>query len=156
MSDIQSVIDRGEIRDLIERYCNIINRRAWSEMPALFTEDAHWEVHNIEEFGPVNTFDGRDAIVAAVTAVVEGCTMLLHMTGACEVRVSGDTATATLSLQEIATFGDQGEGIYLVGLYYDFLKRTAEGWKFTRREFHPRFITRQVPPARIFGIYDPA
>ena len=156
MTDTAAAMDRFAIREQIERYCNIINRRAWAEMPALWVEDGRWVVKDIPEMGPSDTFLGRDTIVAAVTGVVEACTMLQHMTGACEVRVNGDTATATLSLQEIATFGTEGAGIYLIGIYYDNLVRTPDGWKFRSREFHPRFVTRQVPPADIFPLHAPA
>lgn len=156
MNNMHETMDRFAIRELIDRYCNIINRRAWAEMPAVWAEDARWTVNDIPEFGPVTTFHGRDAVVAAVTGVVEMCSMLLHMTGACEVRVDGDTATATVSLQEVATFGDEGAGIYLLGIYYDEIVRTGEGWKFRSREFHPRFVTRQLPPAETFPILAPA
>jgi len=155
MSDLQAMMDRFAIRELIERYCNITNRRAWSEMPELFTEDVTWSVKGIPEFGPVTDFVGRDAFVAGVTGVVEQCSMLLHLTGACRVIVDGDTANSTCALQEVATFGDEGAGIYLVGVYYDRFRRTEEGWKFTRREFHPHFISRELPPYQIFPITDP-
>lgn len=156
MSDINDVADRLALRELIDSYCNVVNRRAWAEMPALYTEDAKWAVLGVEEVGEVNRWEGRDNVVAAVTNMVEQCTMLLHMTGACQVRVSGDTATATLALQEIAKFPD-GNGIYLIGIYYDKMRRTAEGWKFSSREFHARYLNRHQPMlGEHFPLYDPA
>ena len=155
MADLNELADRIAIRELIDTYCNIINRRAWDEMPAVYTEDAKWAVLGVRELGDDNRWEGRDNVVAAVRNMVDMCEMLQHMTGACQIRIDGDTATATLSLQEIAMF-DANNGLYLLGIYYDRMRRTPEGWKFYNREFHARYARRDGMAAEIFPLYDPA
>lgn len=155
MQDFSELADRFLIRELIDGYCNIVNRRAWSELSALFTEDAKWTLLGVSAPGVNNSWDGRDRIVRAVTRAVDRYPMLLHITGSCQVRLMGDTATASTALQEVVK-ADDNDGIYLLGVYYDDLLRTAEGWKFRKREFHARFINRQPMPGEVFPVHDSA
>lgn len=148
---MSNFVDIAAIKDRIEEYCCLLNRRKWDELPDLWTEDAIWITTGTvrERF-----YKGRDSVVDAIVQTVETYPMLLQITGSAKVKVEGDAASSVCAIQEVVKVGEE-EGIYLLGLYYDRLRRTAEGWKFVSREFHCRYFNRHKMTGDAFPLASP-
>ena len=127
MLSLQELSDRHEITELIARYSQLLDLRAWDEMDALFTEDAvldytatgaicgSWPEHK--------AFDQR---------VLTGFAGTQHVMGLPTIRLEGDRATARTICFNPMVVDDKK--VFFVGLWYDDeLVRTSTGWRFARR-----------------------
>jgi hypothetical protein len=123
----QELSDRFEIQDLIARYSQLLDRRAWDEMDALFTEDCvldytstgaikgSWPEHKAYDMEVLTPFKGTQ-----------------HVMGLPVITVDGDTAAARTICFNPMIINDKK--LFYVGLWYDDeLRRTDTGWRFARR-----------------------
>jgi len=125
-----STNDAFEIQSVISRYTNCINRRDWTVLPGLFTEDAVWSAPAI----PNATFAGLAAVVAGIPVLVEETVSLIQLNTPSDIAISGDTAKAQCSIRETGiTAGIRFEAH---GWYDDELVRVDGKWKFARRTFN--------------------
>jgi ketosteroid isomerase-like protein len=80
---------------------------------------------------------GRAAIAQLISSNVSGLDFVFQTTHLGLVRVDGDRATARFPITEWARRSADGRGIQFLGVYYDELQRTTEGWRFTSRFLAP-------------------
>ena len=119
--------DRFEITDLITRYSSAIDRRAWDELDALFTDDAFLDY--TATGGIAGTLAEHKTYNAAVLTSFQGTQHLMALP---VVEVDGDTATARTVCFNPMVVDDAH--VFFVGLWYvDALVRTAVGWRFVER-----------------------
>jgi uncharacterized protein (TIGR02246 family) len=125
MSDMPTVADdHAEIRNLLARYCMLLDlddMDAWLE---LFTPDGLYEVYG-------RRAEGRDAIRALLTGAPGG----LHLGGPPVIELAGDRAETLRNL----LFVDAATGEQRNAVYDDELVRTGDGWRIARCRC--RFIT---------------
>lgn len=118
------VEDRIDICELRYRYCYRVDTRDWDGYAALFTEDAHLD------FGPIGTFDGRDAVRDFVEHVVgEQHPFLSHMVHNPVIDIDDDTATGRWYFEVPCTFKDGSAG-WIQGTYVDEYRRVDDEWLF--------------------------
>ena len=123
----QELSDRFEIQDLIARYSQLLDRRAWDDMDALFTADCvldytstgaikgSWPEHKAYDMEVLTPFKGTQ-----------------HVMGLPVIHVDGDTATARTICFNPMIINDKK--LFYVGLWYDDeLVRTDTGWRFAKR-----------------------
>ncbi|MCU1621742.1 MAG: hypothetical protein JWL79_587 [Frankiales bacterium] len=123
----QELSDRFEIQDLIARYSQLLDLRAWDEMDALFTEDCvldytstgaikgSWPEHKAFDIKMLTPFKGTQ-----------------HLMGLPIITVAGDAATARTICFNPMIINDKK--LFYVGLWYDDeLRRTDTGWRFAKR-----------------------
>lgn len=123
----QELSDRFEIQDLIARYSQLLDRRAWDEMDELFTQDCvldytstgaitgSWPEHKAYDIEVLTPFKGTQ-----------------HLMGLPTVLLTGDTATARTICFNPMMINDKK--LFYVGLWYDDeLVRTDTGWRFAKR-----------------------
>jgi 3-phenylpropionate/cinnamic acid dioxygenase small subunit len=123
----QELSDRFEIQDLIARYSQLLDLRAWDDMDALFTEDCvldytstgaikgSWPEHKAFDIKMLTPFKGTQ-----------------HLMGLPIITVTGDAATARTICFNPMIINDKK--IFYVGLWYDDeLRRTDTGWRFAKR-----------------------
>jgi 3-phenylpropionate/cinnamic acid dioxygenase small subunit len=123
----QELSDRFEIQDLIARYSQLLDRRAWDEMDALFTVDCvldytstgaikgSWPEHKAYDMEVLTPFKGTQ-----------------HVMGLPVIHVDGDTASARTICFNPMIINDKK--LFYVGLWYDDeLVRTETGWRFAKR-----------------------
>jgi hypothetical protein len=133
---VQEQTDDQQIRDLIATYCYPIDHQRGSEVPdRIFTEDA------FDDHG-VGLAQGRDELRAffdtdKLLQLAEGTA---HAISNQIVRVDGDTGrsqsyvTAWHWLQSRRDLGAEREAdVVLVAIYDDTLRRTADGWRISKR-----------------------
>lgn len=123
----QEMSDRIEITDLLARYSSAIDRRAWTELDALFADDATLDY--TATGGIAGTLPEHKAYNEQVLPRFQGTQHLMALP---VVQVTGDTATARTPCFNPMVVNDQH--VFFVGLwYYDQLVRTPTGWRFARR-----------------------
>jgi ketosteroid isomerase-like protein len=127
--DLQELSDRQEIRDLITAYTRAVDTGRFSDLAAVFTEDAVLDYSS--PGGPVGS-------LAEVTPFVEnllGFERWQHVIGQVEIVLDGDAARATAYFINpmVARNPDGSEHVVEVGGYYHHdLVRTPTGWRSAR------------------------
>jgi 3-phenylpropionate/cinnamic acid dioxygenase small subunit len=124
--------DKGEIRELLARYCFALDAGQFEDMAALFTLDGVWET----AFG---TGTGRAGIVAQARSIsIEPRPRRVHLTTNIVIDLDGDTATAQ-SNWVLFQNTPRGPAIGSGGAYFDRLAKVDGKWFFTRRRID-RFV----------------
>jgi ketosteroid isomerase-like protein len=127
-SDIAADIEA--IRDLPTLYAKSLDRRDYAALKRVFTPDAT----GVYAHG---SFHGPDALSAYFERVLSQCGPTQHLLGSMDIRVNGETATASTYLQAIhigSKPGFEGKRMTFWGEYRDELVRTPQGWRIRRRE----------------------
>jgi hypothetical protein len=107
--------DRGEISDLLARYCLTLDRHDVDGWVALFTPDASYRVYG-------RSFDGHEGLRRMMAAAPGG----LHLGGPPVIDLlDADHARTTRNL----LFVERGEGPQRSAVYTDELVRTEHGWR---------------------------
>lgn len=122
--------DRIAIRELYDAYADGANRMDRAAWLAVWTDDAEWQTHYFDVKGIAAIGEKYDELMAPVTATS-------FFTQICAIEVDGDTASARAIAQERLAM--PGGSYRLTGRYEDTLMRTADGWRFRRREYHVMF-----------------
>jgi uncharacterized protein (TIGR02246 family) len=122
----QALADRAAIIDLVHLYAQAADLPDFEALVACFTGDAVLEMAS-------GTLEGRDAIRAAIVPnngrAFEHST---HVIASITLRLDGDQASGeTLAVAHLIGPGERGvtKGIG----YTDLFRRTAEGWRISRR-----------------------
>lgn len=123
--DLQPLLDRMEITDLIQRFSRCLDERDWQGYANTFTEDGEFAI-----FGQKR--QGREAIAAGPAGDLGNMGVTLHFNTNVHVEIEGNEATAECSLlavhvparAEPAVHADVG------GRYHYRCVRTPDGWRF--------------------------
>jgi hypothetical protein len=100
---LAQLIAVDEIEALKARYFRHLDAQEWSELRALYTDDAQFE------FPAIGTFPGPDACIEVISGALTGTTTV-HHGHTPEIEVTGpDTATGVWSLTD-HVIRDQGSG----------------------------------------------
>lgn len=126
----QDLTDRAGIVDTVLAYATAVDTRDWATLRTLFTEDACWEYPASGE-----RQSGPAAIVARITASIERLDATQHLNGNHVATLRGDEAdhTCYFHAQHVRRGLPDGEHFLAAGRYDDQLRRTPDGWRFTRR-----------------------
>ena len=130
----QEISDRLEIQDLVYHYADLIDRRCFDELRGVFTEDAHIDY---SAFG--GAVGDREETIAFLHAALDAQLFphTQHLNANVQVRVTGDTASGRVMCfnpMEVA-LPEGGSQTFFLGLWYlDEYRRTADGWRISRRE----------------------
>jgi hypothetical protein len=126
------VSDEEQIRNLLGRYCEVMDAADWASLGTLF---ASGEL--AAENGAV-VASGADAVQRMYergTKLYDGSPRTRHITANSIIDVDGDRATARSSYVVF----QQADGIELqpiiTGRYRDEFARDEQGWRFARRTF---------------------
>lgn len=115
---------REAITELRAEYCYRIDSRDWDGYAALFTEDASLD------FGPIGTYDGREAVRHFAEHVVgEEHPFLAHMVHNPLIEIDGERATGQWYFEVPCTFKDGSAG-WIQGVYDDEYRRVDGEWLF--------------------------
>jgi uncharacterized protein (TIGR02246 family) len=115
------------IQQLLARYNTAADLGDGEGFAATFTEDG------VSAAGDTVT-TGRVALAERGSGVPQRTPGIHHWVNNHVINVDGDDATATVYVMVVVT-GAGGPKIVASGRYSDQMRRTAEGWRFSRREF---------------------
>src|SRR4051812_31061484 len=126
----EAMSDKGEIRELLARYCFALDAERFDEMAALFTADGVWET----AFG---TGTGRDGIVAQARSIASGeRPRRVHLTTNIVIDIVADTATVQ-SNWGLFQNSDKGAGIGSGGGYFGCAGERGGGGVVPTRRVDP-------------------
>ena len=131
----QELSDRLEIQDLVFHYADLVDSKHIVALRSdVFTEDAHIDYSAMG--GSVGNVDETLAFLKA-SLTDELFPASLHLNANVQNKVEGDTGTGRVMCfnpMVMAMPGGDRQTI-LMGLWYlDEYRRTAEGWRISRRE----------------------
>jgi ketosteroid isomerase-like protein len=129
-NDVDAWIAKQAIRDLIDSYCDAINRGDWDRYESCFVPDAVWEAPALDMH-----LEGATAIRTTVSDLTSSADVYLQTAAAVVVTlVDAGRATASCTVREqIRTGGDAG--MLMLGVYDDEVVNVDGEWKFARRSF---------------------
>lgn len=130
----QEMSDRFEIQDLIYRYAQLVDSRQIDALRDVFTVDAHIDYSAMG--GTVgNLEDTLSFLQASLTEGLFPSTQ--HLNANLQISVAGDTGSGRVMCfnpMEMAVPGGETQ-VFFLGLWYlDEYRRTAQGWRISRRE----------------------
>jgi hypothetical protein len=134
---------RVEIEELLGRYCDSVLRLDLDEFAATWCDHATWAIPGS------GVISGRAAIVETFAEIRGGYARCLQqvLSGTVEV-LDDDRASARWQVRELQWRMD-GTGSELLGVYHDEVERTAEGWRFARRDFELIYDGPVAMPGRL-------
>ncbi len=130
----QELSDRFELQDLCIHYARLIDQKDFDKLRDVFTEDAHIDYSAFG--GSVGTLEETITFLkAAVSDELFPNTQ--HLNANIEIELDGDSAKGRVMCfnpMEMA-LPDGGTQTFFLGLWYvDEYRRTAQGWRISRRE----------------------
>src|SRR6201996_6584062 len=120
--------DKDAIRELLARYCFLLDGYRLSEFAALFTADGEWISRNGTAKGP----EAIERLLRGLVPEPAPGKRRKHFTANIIVELSGDSATVVSNFLVVRD-SEAGPTIAVAGTYDDIVVRTAEGWKFKSR-----------------------
>ena len=145
--------DEVAIVALANKYTDAVNNRDWQRYRSCWTDDAVWDLgHPVDQ-----RKEGLDAIMDEVRRAVGAMDLFVQMNHAVTVlSVDGDTATARATLNEIGHVKPENrdllggaEGMFILAIYTDELRRTPDGWKYASRTYAVPYFDPAAPAGQI-------
>jgi hypothetical protein len=129
MPDVQAVIDRLEVSDVLVRYCTALDTHDSALLESCFSTDAVLEYDAAPAATPAE-FAERARRLRSLAATQ-------HIITNITVDLDGDRARSTAYVLAMQVRGaSEGRETYLIGgSYADTLVRTSAGWCITHRRF---------------------
>ena len=121
--------DEAEIRDLVARYADAVNRRDEAAWGATWAKDGEWDLSG-------RPASGRDAVVALWSQLMGGIPWVNQIVYFGLVDVDGAAATGRWYLAEFMKLPD-GTGRQMIGVYRDQYVKEDGAWKFAKRRMDP-------------------
>ena len=140
----REILDRLEIRELVDRYARAADRVDGPGAAALFTPDGALRIFERGTEAPVRERLGREAIATAF-AGLSRYDVMLHVVANHLAEIDGDAATGeTYCLaHHVRTVGEGAEAHlsdYVMAIrYLDTYSRTDEGWRIAQRHLQLEF-----------------
>jgi uncharacterized protein (TIGR02246 family) len=128
LPEIDRLIARAEIADLIVTYCQAFDDQNWKEFERLWTDDASFVVDG-------QSFDGKSVLLDFLTNCLPPGYVSKHMISQPLVQVADDAQTATAQTDVVWIAANFTNAI--VGRYNDNIVKEKGRWKFRRREETP-------------------
>lgn len=127
---VQRLEDVDAIWRLFMTYKQHLDQRDFAAYAALFTDDAEW----IGNLGKVVGPQQIEELLRQTLEVWESDTERTHhLVLNPVIEVDGDTATATSNWGYVTRSDDDAPVFLMLGRYLDQLRRTPDGWRFSRR-----------------------
>jgi uncharacterized protein (TIGR02246 family) len=134
--------DQWEIRQLVERYANAVDRRDSAAVAALFADDGELEVWLEPDAATSALRRGHDDIAAAI-ARISTFRATQHVISNSVADIDGDSASGATHCTAHHVGGDGADGhdqvLYI--RYLDSFARIDGRWRIKRRELRVQWIS---------------
>lgn len=147
---MDETVDHVAIDRLLRSYADVVDRRAWAELPHLFAPGATVELDLVTS--PARTIASPQELAAFIAAAVTRFSFFefVILNARIELWPEGDrqAATARVFMCELRVDAESGERSDAFGLYRDRYVRTEDGWRFAHRRYRSmaRFPAGEVFP----------
>jgi SnoaL-like protein len=128
MTDMNTLADKDAIRELLARYCFLLDGFRLTEFAALFVADGEWISRNGKASGP----QAIERLLRGMVPEPAPGKRRKHFTTNIIIEFAGDHATVVSNFLVVRD-SETGPAIAVAGTYDDTVVRTAEGWKFKSR-----------------------
>lgn len=128
LSQVDKLIARSEIGDLIVTYCIAFDDQNWEEFSQLWTEDASFIVENHE-------FEGKQAVLDFLTNCLPAGYVSKHMISQSLIELADDGQSAHCRTDVVWIAANFENAI--VGRYNDNVVWQDGRWKFQKRQETP-------------------
>lgn len=137
------------IARLQARYGDVVTRRAWDELPALFRPDARVEI-DTRTSAPLVLVGGA-AVAAFVEPAIERFDLFVFtiVNAVCDLE-GPDEASGRVYICEVRQDRASGRHSQAYGLYRDRYARDADRWAFAERRYSS--LGRTGPDFEVFGL----
>lgn len=137
------------ITRLQSAYADVVTRRAWSELEALFLPDAPVHVDTVS--APVIELVGPDALGEFVGGAIERFEFFEFVILNTVVRMMTDhAARGRLYMVELRQERDSGVWSNAFGVYHDDYVLVEGGWRFGERQYQSLARKVGTDPAAVF------
>ena len=120
--DLQTLIDRAEITDLLTRYARAVDRQDWELFRSVFTADARIDYTQVG--GIAGDLDTVVGFLEEVMAMFEA---MQHLISNIDIDIDGDEAKVTAMVYNPLKLPDTPMWA-TGGWYHHELVRTPDGW----------------------------
>ena len=129
--DATHLVDIEAIKQLKARYFRCMDEKKWDEWGQVFARDVHMEVPEA-----AMVVDGREAVVASVSGVLEGV-RTVHHGHMPEIEITGpDTARGIWAMEDYVEFPAAPDGSRVglrgYGHYHEEYRREDGAWRIAR------------------------
>jgi 3-phenylpropionate/cinnamic acid dioxygenase small subunit len=125
---MSSLEDKDAIRELLARYCFLLDGYHLREFAALFTDDGEWISRNDMATGP----EAIERLLRGLVPEPAPGRRRKHLTTNIIIELAGDSATVASNFLVVRD-SETGPAISVAGTYDDMVVRTTEGWMFKSR-----------------------
>lgn len=135
--ELAATVDHVAIDRLQRAYADLVNRRAWDELDAVFARDIAITLELVTR--PTIELVGAAAFTAFIAPAMErfGFFEFVILNSHIQLWPEGDrtVATARVFMCELRTAVDGSERTDAFGLYRDRYERTGAGWRIATRHY---------------------
>lgn len=135
--------DQRDIRELMARYVDAVNRKDGAAWAATWAQDATWNLLGTEVVG-------RENILGLWQQMMTGFEFAVMMPSSCLIEISGDSANGHWYLHEY-TRDLEGAATTILSRYLDSYRKVDGQWLYQTRQYE--FIYRGPPD--LSGDYTP-
>ena len=127
---LQDVSDRLELQDLVFRYAEIVDRKAFEELRDIFIDDAR-----IDYSGTGGAVGNLEETIGFLHSALGMFPNHQHLVSNTQFKVDGNSATGkVMCFNPMEMTVEEGTHTFLLGLWYlDEFVRTEGGWRFKAR-----------------------
>jgi ketosteroid isomerase-like protein len=127
---VQRLEDQDAIWRLFMTYKQHLDQRDFKSYASLFTDDAEWVGNLGKVVGPEQI---EQLLEATLEVWDDDRQRTYHLVLNPEIDVDGDTATARSTWGYVTRDEQDAPVLLMLGRYLDQLRRTPQGWRFSRR-----------------------
>jgi hypothetical protein len=145
-ADLQTLLDRAAISDVVIAYASAVDRRDWGRLRSLFMDRVFLDFRTFDP-SLYREMDADEVVELARRLAAFDATQHISTNHACTI--DGDHASCVSDMQagHFMTRPDGRYACFLYGYYTDHLVRTDAGWKIDR---YALTVTAQQGDARVF------
>lgn len=138
---IDELIARTAIQALLDAYVDVLNRRSWGELSALFLPDARIELQTLKRQPLV--LIGPEALGRFVADFVARLAFFqfVPLSSRLELRLDEEAALGRHFISEVRWDEAAGRFTRVFGIYRDRYRRIDGRWWFANRAFEPLLST---------------
>lgn len=140
---VQYLIDRLEVDDLLTRYTVALDTRQWDLLATVFTPDA------TIDYTSSQGIKGRFPEVATwLEKALTAFTVSQHLLGNRQIELDGDHGTGRTYFFNPNTLADKAGAstmLFVGGFYLDKFVRTAHGWRIEDRFEQTTWVNSEEP-----------
>jgi ketosteroid isomerase-like protein len=146
-TSLQTLVDRNDITDVLNRYSASVDSFDYAGVRSALADDVQAQYANAP------AVSGGDALAKWIEEATATVIWQHHLLSVYHIDVDGDDATALSYLTSYQVFKEAPDAAtVLVARYHDELRRTASGWKISKRVFELLWAETRADDGTIAGL----